>query len=100
MVIPERVTPSGNTLAEVKLHGGPGFEKMFDVFSYDGMSEEETKKAYFSEPKRKDECLEIIVDNTIEYSPEICCTYLTHRCKMVNVYIFAYIIKMNVLYGR
>lgn len=65
MVIPERVTPSGNTLAEVKLHGGLGFEKMFDVFSYDGMSEEETKKAYFSEPKRKDECLEIIVDNNI-----------------------------------
>ena len=30
MVIPERVTPAGITLAGQKLHGGLGFEKMFD----------------------------------------------------------------------
>ena len=29
MVIPERVTPSGIELADIKLHGGLGFEKMF-----------------------------------------------------------------------
>ena len=34
MVIPERVTPSGVRLAEEKLHGGLGFEKMFDCFEY------------------------------------------------------------------
>lgn len=46
MVIPERVTPSGITLAERKLHGGLGFDGMFDCFVYSGLSEEETKRRY------------------------------------------------------
>ena len=47
MVIPERVTPAGITLADKKLHGGLGFDKMFDCFEYTGYSREETKKKYF-----------------------------------------------------
>lgn len=35
MVIPERQTLSGRVLDEMKLHGGLGFEKMFDCFNYD-----------------------------------------------------------------
>ena len=46
MVIPERVTPAGITLAEQKLHGGLGFDKMFDCFEYVGYSREETRKKY------------------------------------------------------
>lgn len=47
MVIPERATPSGVVLADVKLHGGLGFEKMFDCFIYEGRSEDETEKLYY-----------------------------------------------------
>ena len=52
MVIPEKVTPSGVTLAETKLHGGLGFEKMFDCFIYEGMDEEKTRESYFIKPKK------------------------------------------------
>lgn len=52
MVIPEKVTPSGVVLAESKLHGGLGFEKMFDCFTYDGYSEEKTKEMYFKKPEK------------------------------------------------
>lgn len=52
MVIPEKVTPSGVVLAETKLHGGLGFEKMFDCFCYDGYSEEKTKEMYFKKPEK------------------------------------------------
>lgn len=52
MVIPEKVTPSGVVLAETKLHGGLGFEKMFDCFTYDGYSEEKTKEMYFKKPEK------------------------------------------------
>jgi len=65
MVIPEIMTPSGNVLKEVKLHGGIGFDKMFDIFKYHGMSVEDTKKAYFSTPKKINENFEIIVDESI-----------------------------------
>ena len=41
MVIPERKTPSGVELADIKLHGGLGFDKMWDCYNYDGMSKEE-----------------------------------------------------------
>jgi mannose-6-phosphate isomerase len=47
MVIPERKTPSGVLLADVKLHGGLGFEKMWDCFNYEGMSEAEVKAKYY-----------------------------------------------------
>lgn len=51
MVIPERVTPSGNRLADEKLHGGLGFNRMFDCFVYEGLNYEETKAKYFIAPK-------------------------------------------------
>ncbi len=51
MVIPERVTPSGVTLVDTKLHGGLGFNKMFDCFVYEGRSESETKKLYYRKAK-------------------------------------------------
>ena len=40
MVIPERITPSGVELSDVKLHCGLGFEKMFDCFIYNGYDRE------------------------------------------------------------
>lgn len=47
MVIPEKVTPMGIVLDERKLHGGLGFEKMFDCYNYNGLSREETQKRYY-----------------------------------------------------
>ncbi len=51
MVIPERKTPSGRVLADAKLHGGLGFEKMFDVFDYTGYSEESIRKKLMPEKR-------------------------------------------------
>ncbi len=47
MVIPERKTPSGRILDEMKLHGGLGFDKMFDCFEYTGMTEKEVYEKCF-----------------------------------------------------
>lgn len=47
MVVTERQTPSGVTLKEEKLHGGLGFEKMFDCFTYEGLERETVKERYF-----------------------------------------------------
>lgn len=65
MVIPERVTPAGVVLSEQKMHGGLGFDKMFDCFLYNGASREETRKNYFKNPKIVDECMNVIVDSDI-----------------------------------
>ena len=46
MVIPERKSASGITLTDEKMHGGLGFERMFDVFDYTGYSYTETREKY------------------------------------------------------
>jgi mannose-6-phosphate isomerase len=61
MVIPERVTPSGITLADSKLHGGLGFSKMFDCFEYKGFTAEEIKQKYHRNIKFKENELTPIV---------------------------------------
>ena len=65
MVIPERVTPSGVVLPDQKLHGGLGFELMFDCFTYEGYNEEETRKRYFIKPQKISETQITLADNTI-----------------------------------
>lgn len=65
MVIPERVTPSGITLAEQKLHGGLGFEKMFDCFSYTGYSKEEMRKKYYRNPVIDENKLSAVVGDDL-----------------------------------
>ena len=54
MVIPERVTPAGVLLPDRKLHGGLGFERMFDCFVYEGMSAEEVRRRYFRCPEARE----------------------------------------------
>lgn len=46
MVVAERFTPSGRELPEKKLHGGLGFEKMFDVYDYAGLTFDELCSKY------------------------------------------------------
>ena len=65
MVIPERITPSGIALADEKLHGGLGFEKMFDCFCYEGADKSETYKKYFKKPKHVNDNEKEIINNTM-----------------------------------
>ena len=50
MVVAERFTPSGRRIPDAKMHGGVGWEKMFDVYEYDGRTFEETCAKYVSRP--------------------------------------------------
>lgn len=65
MVIPERVTPSGRTLSEQKLHCGLGFEKMFDCFDYQGYSLAELQKKYNRKAKLTENAFVPIVDSSL-----------------------------------
>ena len=47
----ERVSPKGLKIKDRQCHQGLGFEKMFDCFSYRGLTEAEAKEAFFVEPK-------------------------------------------------
>lgn len=46
MVVAERFTPSGREIPEAKLHGGLGFEGMFDVYAYEGLTFDEICARY------------------------------------------------------
>lgn len=46
MVVAERFTPSGRRIPDTKLHGGVGWEKMFDVYEYEGCSFENVCTKY------------------------------------------------------
>lgn len=65
MVIPERVSPSGIQMAESKIHGGLGFERMFDCFEYTGASAEETRRKYCRTANAVDNVLAPLVDRSL-----------------------------------
>ena len=46
MVVAERFTPSGRRIPDAKMHGGVGWERMFDVYEYEGLTYEETCARY------------------------------------------------------
>ncbi|MBR3086729.1 MAG: class I mannose-6-phosphate isomerase [Kiritimatiellae bacterium] len=46
MVGAGRFTPSGRRIPDAKMHGGAGWERMFDVYEYDGRTYEETCARY------------------------------------------------------
>ena len=46
MVVAERVTPSGRRIPDAKMHGGVGWEKMFEVYEYEGLTYEEVCARY------------------------------------------------------
>lgn len=68
MVIPEKITPAGIILAEQKLHGGLGFEKMFDCFEYKGYSEEEIRNKYYRRSQFADNTFSDIVGEALTKS--------------------------------
>ncbi len=58
MVVAERFTPSGRRIPDAKMHGGVGWERMFDVYEYEDLDYEEVCRRYvrrgFSRKERKD----------------------------------------------
>ena len=46
MVVAERFTPSGRRIPDAKMHGGVGWDRMFDVYDYRGRTFEETCAKY------------------------------------------------------
>lgn len=46
MVVAERFTPSGRRIPDMKMHGGVGWERMFDVYEYDGLEYGEVCRRY------------------------------------------------------
>lgn len=46
MVVAECVTPSGRSIPESKIHGGLGWDMMFDVYTYGGLSFDEMCARY------------------------------------------------------
>ena len=46
MVVAERLTPSGRRIPDAKMHGGIGWEKMFDVYEYEGRTFDGTCERY------------------------------------------------------
>ena len=62
MVVPERITPSGRKLDERKLHGGIGFDRMYDCFVYEGRSEADTRAWLFHQPRALGEGFSQLLD--------------------------------------
>ena len=46
MVVAERFTPSGRRIPDAKMHGGIGWDRMFDVYEYEGRTYEATCARY------------------------------------------------------
>lgn len=65
MVCGESVSMSGRILPEARVHGGLGYDLMFDCFIYDGMSEDEIKDKYFIKPKTVNENVKILLDTDV-----------------------------------
>lgn len=81
MVVPERYTPSGVKLDERKLHGGLGFERMYDCFCYDGADEETSRRRFFRQPQALDAHFSRYVDSAENgiFSVVVCETKETAR---------------------
>lgn len=54
MVCAERITPSGVSLADEKVHGGLGFDHMLECFEYNTYTQEEAYSKFFVKPKNCD----------------------------------------------
>ena len=46
MVVAERFTPSGRRIPDAKMHGGVGWDRMFDVYEYNGFECDELCRRY------------------------------------------------------
>ena len=56
MVVAERFTPSGRRIPDAKMHGGVGWERMFDVYEYEGLDYEEVCRRYVRRISTRSTC--------------------------------------------
>jgi len=68
----ERVTPAGLQIADFLSHQGLGFEKMFDVFEYDGISQEDAYSRWCIHPVVLEETAGYIRKEIIGYAQTPC----------------------------
>lgn len=75
MVIPERKSKSGITLTDKKMHGGLGFDRMFDCFVYEGFTEEEIRNKFVKHLEFKADTIQNLVgtDLTDKFSMDLLC---------------------------
>ncbi len=94
MVIPERTSKSGITLADTKMHCGLGFEKMFDCFNYIGYTQNELEKKYIRHPVVKENCVTAIVDSSLtdKFNMDMVCVTDTVETFYKNKYAVAVVI--------
>lgn len=96
MVIPEKQTPSGRVLDEKKIHGGLGFEKMFDCYEYIGYNENEIKEKYYKNIEFKENELSSIVDKEFTEKFSMYGIKVCENCEIaLNSYSVAVIIEGN-----
>lgn len=57
----ERVTPAGFAVSDELCHQGLGFEKMFDCFSYEGLTREEARRRWFVPARQMDENRRLLI---------------------------------------
>ena len=82
MVVAERFTPSGRRIPDAKMHGGVGWEKMFDVYEYEGLDYEEICRRYVRIISTRSTC-----STRLNISPvtQICGPELTDKFGMWRV---------------
>lgn len=82
----ERITPAGLHIAEFMLHQGLGFEKMFDIFEYEGIEKDDAYSAWCIPAKLLEKEKGYDVYEVIGYCETECFKLL--RCDIRDTYHF------------
>ena len=82
----ERVTPAGLNIHEFMLHQGLGFEKMFDVFTYNGIDKESAKREWRIQPAIIEQTPEFCMTELVGYRDTPCFKLI--NCDIIGTYEF------------
>lgn len=95
MVIPERKSKSGVILADKKMHGGLGWEKMFDCFEYEGFTEEALRERFVRHSKLEENKLTDIVDESLTDKFKMKALHLEGTASLGNMESFAVMVVID-----
>ncbi len=90
----ERVTPAGLTIADSMCHQGLGFDKMFDCFTYEGITEDEAKARWFIPAKTLNEGKGVLHQSLMGY--DTCPLFALEELQLSKTVILP---KEDVFYG-